>query len=223
MVLAPCPHPTSATLAPLSSFSTTPSSAGSHDADQVRVITRAEKALRSLEQAGVMIAPLHAVAGLEVLERVLERMKGGLDDVVRAGHVDRSVRIGQAQRLLWTQRPLLGCGVVLHVSACALIPEPFADVALVGSCALRQLGRRHGAFRQFAIQPEPIADEDQRRTHRGAEIAHRLAEEFVQFRFVDSHGRLFSLVGSEASIVGALRGPALDIDRSHPARLCPGK
>lgn len=29
-VEAPCPHPTSATLAPASSFDTTPSSAGSH-------------------------------------------------------------------------------------------------------------------------------------------------------------------------------------------------
>ena len=143
----------------------------------------------------MVVAPLHALSGLEVLECALERMERRLDDVVRTGHVNRPVRIGQAQRLLRTQRPLVGCGVVLHVSARALIAQPFADVALVGSGALRQLGRRHGALRQFAVQPEPIADKYQRRAHRGAEIAHRLAEELVQLGFVDSHGRLFSLVG----------------------------
>ena len=98
--------------------------------------------------------------------------------------------------------------VVLDVSACALIAQPFADVALVGAGALRQLGRRHGALRQFAVQPEPITDQYQRRAHRGAEIADRLAEEFVQLGFVDSHGCLISFVGCSevAFMVMRMRG-----------------
>ena len=66
-------------------------------------------------------------------------------------------------------------------------------------CASSADGQR--ALRQFAVQPESIADEYQRRAHRGAEIAHRLAEEFVQLGFVDSHGASFRWSGSDASIV----------------------
>jgi hypothetical protein len=168
---------------------------GQPRADQVGVVAGAEEAFGSLEEAGMMLTPLHARSGFEVAERLLERVERGLDDVVCAGHVDRAIRVGQAQRLLRTERPLVACGVVLDVSACALIAQPFADVALVGAGALRKLGRRHGAFRQFAVQPEPITDQDQRRTHRGTEIANRLAEEFVQLGFVDSHCCLISVVG----------------------------
>ena len=71
--------------------------------DQARVVAGAEEALRSLEQAWVVVTPLHALPGLEVLEGVLECMKGGLDNVVCAGHVNRPIRIGQAERLLGTQ------------------------------------------------------------------------------------------------------------------------
>jgi len=142
MVLAPCPQPTSATLAPLCSLSTTPSSAGSHES---------------------------------------------IDDVVCPGQVHRTVRVRQAQRLLFTHGPLVGVRVELHVAACALVAQPFADVALVGSGALRQFRWRQRALRQFAVQPEPVTDQHQRRTHRGAEITNGLAEEFVEFDFVDSH------------------------------------
>ena len=116
-----------------------------------------------------------------------ERVEGRLDDVVRTGHVDRTVRVGQAQRLLFAQRPLPGGRVELHVPAGALIAEPFADVALVGTGALRQFIRRQPALGQFAVQPEPVTDQDQRRTHRGPEITNGLADEVVQLVFVDSH------------------------------------
>jgi hypothetical protein len=56
----------------------------------------------------MVVTPFHARTGLEVVERLRKRVKGRFDDVVRAGHVDRTVRVGEAQRLLRTQRPLTG-------------------------------------------------------------------------------------------------------------------
>jgi len=110
-----------------------------------------------------------------------------LHDVVRPWHVDRAVRVGQAQCLLLAHGPLVGVRVELHVAARALIAQPFADVALVGPGAFRQLSRRDRTVRQFAVQPEPVTDQDQRRTHRGAKITNGLAKEFVELDFVDSH------------------------------------
>ena len=63
MVENPCPQPTSATVAPRSSFATTPSRAGSHDADEIVVIAGAEEASRRAEQALRLIAPADALAG----------------------------------------------------------------------------------------------------------------------------------------------------------------
>jgi hypothetical protein len=41
------------------------------------------------------------------------------------------------------------------------------------------------------------------------------AEELIQLRFVDSHGRLFQLLGAQASTVVATDGPPLEIDSSR--------
>ena len=59
IVDAPCPQPMSATLAPRSSFSWTPSSAGIHSADEVGAVARPEEPLGAAEQALVVLVPAH--------------------------------------------------------------------------------------------------------------------------------------------------------------------
>src|SRR3546814_9338331 len=56
---------------------------------QVCVVAGAEETFGAVEQAGVVLAPFHALAAAEVLRRALHRMEGGLDDDVGARDVDR--------------------------------------------------------------------------------------------------------------------------------------
>ena len=67
IVDAPCPQPMSATRAPAESFSTTPSSAGSHDVDEVREVAGSEEALGAREQVVMVLVPAEALARAEAL------------------------------------------------------------------------------------------------------------------------------------------------------------
>jgi len=67
------------------------------------VITGPEEPFGALEEARVMVTPLHTVAGAEVLDRARPDLEQVLDHLVGAGQVHRSVRVGQASRLLVVQ------------------------------------------------------------------------------------------------------------------------
>jgi len=156
-------------------------------AQQVRVVAGAEEALGAVEQAGVVFAPFHAVAGPEVVSGAIERVEGRLDDVVGAGQVDRAVGIGQTQRLLGVERVAALVGYVSHVATGGLVAEPFAHVALVGAGARGEFGRRGRGLGQRLVQPEAVADQHQSGADRSAQVANSLAEEGIEFVLVDVH------------------------------------
>ena len=90
----------SATRAPASSFSTTPSSDGSHDVDQVREVAGAEEALGALEQVVVVLVPAEALAGAEALGDVRLVLDDRREQLERARDERRAVVVGERQRLL---------------------------------------------------------------------------------------------------------------------------
>src|SRR5262249_8942892 len=70
--------------------------------------------------------------------------------------------------------------IVVDVAGGGLRREPLADVPLVGLRARRQLGRREAAGPgERLVEPEPVADADERRAGGSTEGAEQLAEEFV--------------------------------------------
>src|SRR3984957_19898481 len=125
---------------------------GQPGGDQVRVVARAEKPLGTVEKTGVMLAPLHALAAFEILNGPPERVKCRFDNVVCAGHIDRSVRVGQAQGLLRRHRPFAARRVILNVAAGTLVAQPLAHVAFVGSSALRKFSGSDSALCEFLVQ-----------------------------------------------------------------------
>ncbi len=89
----------------------------------------------------MVLAPLHAVAAAEILNRTLTYVKQVLDNLVRAHQVDGTVRVGEAQLLFLVQVICVAGFVVFHIAAGGLIRQPLADVTLVGPGLLRQLLR----------------------------------------------------------------------------------
>ena len=69
-------------------------------ANEVRVIARAEETLGAVEEALMVLTPLHAFPRPEIVEGPIADVKQIAHDRVRAGQVDRAVRIGEAERLL---------------------------------------------------------------------------------------------------------------------------
>src|SRR5213076_3227130 len=99
MVDAPWPQPTSATRAPAASFAATPSSADPL-AHQVGRIVRAEEALRSLEEARVVLVPAHALAGAERLGHLVLVLHHRREHLKATGEEGRARLVGQAEGLL---------------------------------------------------------------------------------------------------------------------------
>ena len=94
-VEAPWPQPTSATVPPASSLPTTPSSAGSQVADQVRVVAGAEEPLAALEHVVGVLVPADARAGPRGLGDPGRVRDGAERDLEEAGQVRGAVGVGQ--------------------------------------------------------------------------------------------------------------------------------
>jgi hypothetical protein len=62
-----------------------------------------------------------------------------------------------------------------------------ANIALVRVRALSKLARSQRAFRKLLVQSQAVADQHQRRTHCGTQIADGLTEEFIELRLIDTH------------------------------------
>src|ERR1700723_4445874 len=149
---------------------------GQPGGDQLCVVACAEKPLGTVEKAGMMLAPLHALAAFEIIRRSPERVERRFHDVVCAGQIDGAVRVGQAQGLLRGHRPFAVCRIVLNVAACTLITQPFANVAFVGCRTLRKFSRSDCASREFLVKSQSVADQYQRGAESRAQITDRFAE-----------------------------------------------
>src|ERR1700722_741572 len=91
--------------------------------NEIGVIAGSEKSLCSMKETRVVLAPFHALSCPEILERTVQGVKSGFDNVVRARHVDRPIGVREAKGLFWAQRPFIFLGVKLHISAGALVTE----------------------------------------------------------------------------------------------------
>ncbi len=141
-----------------------------------------------------MLAPLHALAGTEILEGTVTHVKQIAHDRVGARHVDRPVRISQAERLLGRQRKHLRGGVIFHVAAGGLVGEPFAHVPFVGAGLRCELAGCHWCAGERPVEAELVADRHQHRADRRAQIADGFPEECVQALFINYHVALLGLL-----------------------------
>src|SRR2546423_14199682 len=128
----PSPQPTSATVAPTLSFSSTPSRAGSQEVTRLALVAGAEESLAAGVHAGVVLVPAEAGAALEGgldaglrPERCRRQLEGAADE-------RRAVLVGERLGLLGRQQVLAGAGDVLHVAAGRLAVQPSPHVAPVG-------------------------------------------------------------------------------------------
>src|ERR1700731_882733 len=72
--------------------------------DEIGVIAGAEEPLCSMKEAGMVLAPFHALSSPEILESTVQGVKSGFDNVVGAWHVDRPIGVREAKSLFWAQR-----------------------------------------------------------------------------------------------------------------------
>lgn len=106
----------------------------------------------------VMLVPAHAGPGAERLLDLVGIMKAGGDDLEETGDECGAVLDCERERLLWRKGVGGGGGVVEDVSAGRVGVEPFADVALAGGCAERQLaGRYRMAVGHGFVEAQAIA------------------------------------------------------------------
>src|SRR5207247_2400622 len=98
-------------------------------ADKVGAVAGPEEALAAGEHIRVMLVPSEALAGTERFGDLRLRLQRAESELERAGGEDRSVGVGQRERLLLGQRVLPRRRVVLDVAASGLSPQPLLDVA----------------------------------------------------------------------------------------------
>ncbi len=181
-------------------------------ADEMRGIAAAEEPLGAAKQAGIVLVPTDTLAGAERLGDLGLVADHRGDDLESAGHEGRAALLSEDHRLFGRQRIAPARRIVLGIAGGRLRRQPFADIALRGAGAARQLrgGQRPG-IRHMPVKTEPVADEDERRRHRGAEIADHLADERIELGFIHGHDDLpgqdafTSLVQSDATIIARAR------------------
>src|SRR5277367_2479448 len=163
---------------------------------EIGIISRTKESFSSMKEAGVVLSPFHPLTRLEIFDCPIQGMESGLDDVVCARHINRSVGIGEASRLFGIHRPTISFGIKLHISAGALVAEPFTNVSFVRAGFLSQLRGGESALCQLPIETEPITDQNESCAHRRAEVAYCLAEKGVELRFVDRHANFSNQTNS---------------------------
>ena len=186
IVEAPWPQPTSATRAPASSFSTTPSSAGSQLAHQVLAVAGAEEGLGSGEETVVVFVPGQARAAPERFDQAVLVGEERRQDVVRTEQIELALLVGERDRLLRRERVPPARRVVGHVAAGGLVTEPLAHHPGLRPGPLRKLVRRRGtAVSESAVEAEPRAEPNERRAERGRQIHHGLPHERLEPGLID--------------------------------------
>ena len=141
------------------------------------------------EQAAGMIAPAHAGAVAEALLDLGLSLDHRRDQLKGAGEIDRAVGHVEHHRLLGREAEALGFRIEVDIAVGGLGQRPFAHIALVQPArARRQLRGGGGALAQRLEQAQAQADPNRRHAHRAAQVGQHLANEVVQFRFVDRGG-----------------------------------
>ncbi len=140
------------------------------------------------EQAAVVVAPGHALAAAERLERLVlvEPHRGRRVPGVR--DVQRAVLVGQHQRLLRRQFVGVADRVVRDVAARRLRVEPLAHVARRAAGARSELvGAQRSGAGHGLVQAELGAEADHHAAVAGGEVADGAHDEGVELGSID-HG-----------------------------------
>ena len=159
----PCPQPTSATVAPRSSFADDAVQRRQPGSHEVVVIARAEEASRRAEQALRLIAPADALAGAErrfdqrlVFQHDRRHIEGALQ-------IDGTVGLGEHHRLFGRQGELARWRLVFEIAGRSLMRQPLARIAFGDVRLRRQLRRRHRTLLfERLVEAELVADAHQR-------------------------------------------------------------
>src|SRR4029077_19553632 len=99
----------------------------------------------------MMLPPFHALTGTKILHCTRTDMEKVLHQHIGARQIDWPFGIGQTEGLLLIEEIEAGFAAVMNVPSSGLLPEPFADISLVGAGVLCQFGGRQPAFRKLAI------------------------------------------------------------------------
>jgi hypothetical protein len=154
---------------------------------QVGQVARPEEPLAPFEHLGVVLVPADtgaAAYGRRDPRFGAQRAEGELE---RPGYEDRTVRVGERERLLLGERVGAAVRVVLHITAGCLPPQPLVDVARIGAgvrSQLRRCARRGG---QRPVETQPLADHHVAGGHRRAQVTDEPAQELHQPVVVHCH------------------------------------
>ena len=133
-----------------------------------------------------MVTPREPTAGPESLSDRVRGVHRPDGDLERADHARRAGLIGERDGVLVGQGEPAGA-VVGHIPAGRLVAQPLAHVPLRGPGAGGQFCRGHPSGpRHRAIEPQLVADHDQRPAEQRSDIVDRLLDELRHLRLV--HG-----------------------------------
>ena len=123
----------------------------------------------------------------------------------------RAVLLRQRHCLLGRERVAPGDRIERDVAPRGLVGEPLPDVAFARPGPARQVERGRRFPRQLPVQPQAVADEDQRRTRGGPQVHHRPVHELLETLRVDCVGH---------GVAPSLRSRAAP---TPAGRACPGQ
>ena len=156
---------------------------------QVERVAGPEEPLGPVKERGVVLVPAEAETGAKCLDHFRDRLELRDGDLECAGNEGRAAFDGQREGLFLAQAEAVVGRVVLHVAAGRLRRQPLAQIARIGLGPTGQVLGGGRLFGELLVQAELVADDHRGGVHDGAEVAHELAHEFIQSRFVDGHGR----------------------------------
>src|ERR1700730_5817122 len=146
----------------------------------MRAVARAKEPLSSGEKAMVVFVPPDSFAGSEGVRYLRHVLHGGFYNLEKAWQEHGTALVSECKRLLGGQCESAGRRVVGDESSRSLRREPLANIPL-GRSRLRsdlRRGHRSGPGHRLG-ETDSIADEYQRRIHRGSHLSDRLHDEFV--------------------------------------------
>jgi len=139
--------------------------------------------------------PTHAGAGAEGVGDARNRRERAQGKLERPGQISRAVFIGQREGLFVAQAEGARFLVVGDVAAGCLGSQPFAQIALVGSCLGGELGGSDGATGEGFIKAKFFPDDHHAGMHCGAKVAHELADKGIESVHVQGNLRRTHSIG----------------------------
>jgi hypothetical protein len=121
--------------------------------------------------------PAHAFSGLERFGHAWFVQPHRLRHIECTGKERRPAFIRECARLLGREFEFLALGAVIDVARRRLRREPFTQIARVELGLRRQFFRRHSlAIGHCLVDAQPVAEQNERGAHRGAEIADQFSQ-----------------------------------------------